>query len=150
MHWTAQQIEQAGPERFAFEVPQGDVDGGDREAGDTALVAIPPRPVLEGVVNGIVANGVLSDHEIGYALDNGFGGETGLRPHRHRLAPANGAVVCFDPRQAQVAEGVEIVRLRVADRYRFDFGDLQDDLRLPDYPVPTVAPRRKGPECSIT
>ena len=67
------------------------------------------------------------DESIG-ALDNGFGGETGLRPHRYRLPPADRAVVRLDPRQAQVAEGVEIVRLRVADRYRFDLGDLQDDL----------------------
>ena len=78
-------------------------------------------------MNGIFGNGVMSDHEIGHDLDNGFGGETGLRPHRYRLPPADRAVR-LDPRQAQVAEGVEIVRLRVADRYRFDLGDLQDDL----------------------
>ena len=52
------------------------------------------------------------------------------------LAPADLAVIGSDLAKAEVAKRVEVVRLRIADRNRFDFGDLHGGL--------PIAPRKRG------
>ena len=63
---------------------------------------------------------VLADQVRRHALDDRLGGEIGLGELRDRLAPADLAVVGGDLDEAEMAERVEVVRLRIADRDGLD------------------------------
>ena len=90
------------------------------------MVAVPPGLLLVLPPQRLGMHRVLADQVRRHALDDRLGGEVGLRELGDRLAPADLAVVGGDLGEAEVPQRVEIVRLRVADRYRFDLGDLHD------------------------
>ena len=50
-------------------------------------------------------------------------GLAGLGPHGDAFAPADDAMIGFDPDQNGAANGVEIIGVGVLDRKRFDPGD---------------------------
>ena len=81
---------------------------------------------------------VAADQVLGHALDHGLGGEVRLRELRDRLAPADLAVVGRDLAEAEVAQRVEVVRLRIADRDRLDGLDSHRAL------FQEIAPRKSG------
>ena len=137
MHRTAEQVEDASAQRLTFEIPKRDVDGGDGVRGDAAVIAVPPRLLLVLPPKRLGLHRVLADEIRRHALDDRLGGEIGLGKLRDRLAPSDLAVVRRDLGQAEVAERVEVVGLRIADRDGFDPGDFH--IRRP-YPI---APRNK-------
>ena len=128
---AAQELDDRHAQQLALDVPERHVDRGDGVARDPAAVAVPPLLVAERVPDRDVVERVLADDPLGHALDDGLGREVRLRELGDGLAPAHDAVVGRDLDQAQVAERVEVVRLRVADRDGLDRLDLAHEGRAP-------------------
>ena len=120
----AKQLNDGHTKELALDVPQRDVDGRDRVAGDAAVVAVPPHLVAEGMPDGDVVERVPADHARGHAFDDGLDREVRLRELGDRFTPAHDAVVGRDLDEAEMAQRVEVVGLRIADRDSLDGLDL--------------------------
>ena len=88
------------------------------------MIAVPPGLLLVLPPQRLGLHRVLADEVRRHPFDDRLGGEVGLRELGDRLAPADLAVIGGDLAEAEVAERVEVVRLRIAHRNRFDLGDL--------------------------
>ena len=123
MHGTAEQIEDASAQRLAFEIPEGDVDGGDGVRRDAAMIAVPPGLLLVLPPQRFGLHRVLVEEVRRHALDDRLGGEIGLGKLRDRFAPAHLSVVRRDLDEAEMPKGVEVVRLGIAYRNGLNPGD---------------------------
>ena len=90
------------------------------------MIAVPPGLLLVLPPQRLGLDRVLADQIGRHALDDRLGREIGLRELGDRLAPADLAVVGGDLGQAKMPQRIEVVRLGIADRDRFDLGDLHD------------------------
>ena len=76
------------------------------------MVAVPPGLLLVLPPERLGVDRVLADQVRRHALDDRLGGEVRLGELGDRLAPADLAVVGGDLGQAEMAQRVEVVRLR--------------------------------------
>ena len=102
------------------------------------MIAVPPGLLLVLSPQRLGLHRVLADQVRRHALDDRLGGEIGLGKLRDRLAPTDLSVVRRDLGEAEMAKGVEIVRLGIADRDGLDLGDFHDSTPYP------IAPRNSG------
>ena len=121
---AAEQLHDGYPEELALEVPERDVDRGEREGRDAAAVPVPPGAPSAAPPDVDVVERVASDDElVGDPVDHRLGRPACVGPRRDRLSPADGPVVRLDAAEGQMADGAAVVRLRVPERDRLDGSD---------------------------
>src|SRR5437870_2334891 len=117
-------------EELAFDVPEGYVDRAYREARDAAVVPVPPGLIAQRLPDRVRVERVGADDALGHSFDDRLRREARLGELGDRFAPADDPVVRGDLHQTEVTKRVEVIRLRIADRNRFDLDDLRHrDLR---------------------
>src|SRR6267378_957860 len=114
-----------GAEELALDVPERDVDRAYREARDAAVVPVPPGLIAERLPYRVRVERVGADDALGHSFDDHFRREARLGELGDRFAPTDDPVVRRDLHQTEVTERVEIIRLRISDRNRFELDDLR-------------------------
>src|SRR2546428_4047988 len=120
-----QEADDRGAEKLAFDVPEGDVDRADREACDAPVVPVPPGLIAERLPDRVRVERVGADDALGHSLDDRLRREARLGELGDRFAPTDDPVVRRDLHQTEVTKRVEIIRLRISDRNRFELDDLR-------------------------
>ena len=120
MDRTAQQVENRNSERFALQIPQRDIERGNRKTGDAAVVAVPPRMVFQAPPQCIGVHRILTDEQRRHPVDDGFRCQRCLSKLCDGLAPADLSVIPLQANQAQVTLGVAIIGFRIRNRNRLD------------------------------
>ena len=121
---ATQQLVDGHAQRFALEVPQGNVQRADGKVGH-AGVAVPPTVVLQQPVERVVVGRVAAEqHRRKPLLDEHLDRQRGLRPLRDALAPPHQAGVGLHFHQGDVAQVMRVVGFGVAQRIGGDLLDL--------------------------
>src|SRR5438445_7200670 len=134
-----QEPDDRNAEELAFDIPEGDVDRAYREARDAAVVPVPPGLIAKRLPDRVRIERVGADDALCHSFDDRLRREARLRELSDRLAPTDDPVVRRDLHQTEVTKRVEIIRLRISDRNRFELDDLRHRklrARLDGVPVP--------------